>query len=117
MGDRVSTISDYHAHVYFTPESRDTAATVRRQLAERFEVVIGRWHDRPVGPHPEPMFQAAFPAAEFPRLVPWLMLHRADLVVLVHPNTGDPLADHRDHGLWLGDRLPLDLAALDRAVP
>jgi DOPA 4,5-dioxygenase len=117
MGAPAPAISDYHAHIYYRSSSRGTAAHVRRALAERFEVVIGRWHDRPVGPHPEPMFQAAFPVTEFPRLVPWLMLHRAGLIVLIHPNTGDPLADHRDHGMWLGDRLPLDLAALDRPVP
>ena len=38
--------------------------------------------------------------------------YRAGLTVLVHPLTGDDLADHRDHALWLGDSRPLDLEAL-----
>ena len=31
-------------------------------------------------------------------------------VFFIHPNTGDDLSDHRDHPLWLGDKLGLDLS-------
>ena len=58
------------------------------------------------------MYQVAFAPAEFARLVPWLMPDRGPLDVLVHPETGDDLADHRDHAAWLGERLPLRLEAL-----
>jgi hypothetical protein len=40
------------------------------------------------------------------------LLNRGPLDVLVHPETGDDLADHRDRAMWLGDRLPLRLEAL-----
>jgi aromatic ring-cleaving dioxygenase len=43
------------------------------------------------------------------------MLNRGPLDVLVHPETGDDLADHRDHAMWLGDRLPLRLETLGGA--
>jgi aromatic ring-cleaving dioxygenase len=39
--------------------------------------------------------------------VPWLMLNRAGLDVLVHPNTLAPRDDHLRHALWLGRVLPL----------
>ena len=58
------------------------------------------------------MYQVLFASAEFARVVPWLMLNRRGLQVLVHPDTGDDLADHTRHALWLGDRLPLRLEAL-----
>jgi DOPA 4,5-dioxygenase len=32
--------------------------------------------------------------------------------VLVHPESGDEVADHTAHALWLGNRLPLRLDAL-----
>ena len=73
---------------------------------------LGRWHDALVGPHTRSMYQVAFAPAEFARLMPWLMLNRGPPDVLVHPETGDDLADHRDHALWLGERLPLRLEAL-----
>lgn len=45
-------------------------------------------------------------------LVPWLMLHRGRLRVLVHPLTGDPYAEHTAQALWLGEPLSLDLVRL-----
>ena len=40
------------------------------------------------------------------------MLARDGLSVLVHPETGDDVADHSAHALWLGAPLPLDLDSL-----
>ena len=76
---------------------------------------MGNWHDEPVGLHPASMYQVAFPVAEFPRLVPWLMLNRGGLSVLVHPETECAYDDHAIHALWLGTPLPLRLEALRRA--
>jgi DOPA 4,5-dioxygenase len=110
----IDVIANYHAHVYYDAGTRPRAEALRRQLeALAPEATFGRWHDRPVGPHADASFQIAFPPALFARLVPWLALNRADLVVLVHPNTGNPLADHRDHALWMGAVRPLDLRALN----
>jgi DOPA 4,5-dioxygenase len=41
-----------------------------------------------------------------------LALNRGDLVVFIHPITGDDIADHRDFAVWLGAKLDLDLKAL-----
>lgn len=102
------TIEGWHAHVYFDPERRPRAAALRERLAAEFpEAVLGRWHEAPVGPHPMAMYQVAFPAGLFPRLLPFLALNRAGLVLLVHPETGRPRADHLEHAIWLGAVLPL----------
>ena len=107
-------IPSYHAHVYYDDASRTTAAWLREAIAERFEVRLGRWRDEPVGPHPEPMYQVAFDAAFFLDIVPWLMLNRRGQTVFVHPETGDDLADHRDHAVWMGRMLPLNLGVFKR---
>jgi aromatic ring-cleaving dioxygenase len=86
-----------------------TSTMVRRRAGR-----LGRWHDQPVGPHPVPMYQVAFAVDEFARLVPWLMLNRGELSVLVHPLTGDDYADHAQFALWLGTPLPLNLEVLRR---
>lgn len=109
---KLQEISSYHAHVYFEAATRETAERLRQQMAERFAVQMGRWHDRPVGPHAQPMYQVAFPTELFATLVPWLMLNRQGLPVLVHPNTGRPRQDHEVHALWLGRPLPLETAGL-----
>jgi DOPA 4,5-dioxygenase len=104
-------IADYHAHVYYCPETREEAASLRRELEARFAVRLGRWHEAPVGPHTRSMYQVAFAPAELARLLPWLMLNRGSLDILVHPETGDDLADHTAHAAWLGQKLPLQLEA------
>jgi DOPA 4,5-dioxygenase len=106
-------ISGYHAHLYYAPETRPTAERLRTAIGENFpRVRIGSWHDEPVGPHPVAMYQVAFAAEEFPRLVPWLMLNREGLDVLVHPLTDDSVADHTQFALWLGAPLPLRVEVL-----
>jgi DOPA 4,5-dioxygenase len=60
------------------------------------------------------MYQVAFAVEDFPRLVPWLMLNRGELVVLVHPNTDDEYDDHAHHAVWLGAKLPLRLEVLKK---
>jgi DOPA 4,5-dioxygenase len=110
----VSEIAGYHAHVYFDAGTREAAERVREGLAQRFTVELGRWREQPVGPHPKPMYQVAFAPDQFEKLVPWLMLNRAGLSILVHPRTGDDVADHDTLPLWLGDRLPIDVDFLRR---
>jgi aromatic ring-cleaving dioxygenase len=104
----MQSIRSYHAHLYFrTPEERATALRLRAWMGERFLVQLGRVHDVPVGPHSAPMYQVAFATDAFSSFVPWLMLNRSGLSVLVHPNTGRALDDHLVHALWLGTPLPV----------
>ena len=103
----------YHAHVYYLAETRGAAEAVRERLGALFPVQLGRWHDVPVCPHSRGMYQVLFDPVDFPRILPWLMLNRRGLDILVHPETGNELADHTAHALWLGERLPLRLEALE----
>jgi len=104
-------IRHYHAHIYYDPKSsRDRAARLRERVAATFpEATIGRWHDAPVGPHPQSMYQIAFPRTLLASFLPWLMLNRDGLTVLLHPGTGNDYADHTAHAVWLGGMLPLRL--------
>jgi DOPA 4,5-dioxygenase len=110
-----SVIRSWHAHVYFGASSREAAwalrETIQRELAELIE--MGRFHEKPVGPHPMWSCQLALPAAHFSSVLSWLALNHGALDVFVHPNTGDELRDHRDCALWLGSSHALELSALD----
>ena len=109
----MNPVRGYHAHVYLDAATRQQAVQLGHELDRRFPVSIGRIHDRPIGPHPKPMFQVLVAPADFERVISWLMQNRQGLDVLVHPDTGDDLADHRDSALWLGNVLSLDLSALE----
>ncbi len=111
------TINGYHAHVYFDPKTHARAREICEAAKDMFGVSMGRMHDKPVGPHPCGSCQLAATPEEFAKLLPWLALNRDGLVVFAHPITGESLAeqlaDHRDHGIWLGTGLPLDLSIFE----
>ena len=111
MTDALSDIEGYHAHIYFRNACQRRHATrLRQRIGQRFpKAVLGRVHDKAVGPHPAPMYQVAFDAEAFSRFVPWLMLEHEDLSVLVHPLVGDPLPEHSDYAAWIGTPLTLRL--------
>ena len=104
-------ITEYHAHIYYDPaKSRGRAEQLRERVAAQFpQARVGRWHDELVGPHPQSMYQVAFPSGMLAEFVPWLMLNRDGLTVLLHPETGDNLSDHSAHAAWFGAVLPLRL--------
>lgn len=106
------TIRGWHAHVYYDADSRPEAERLRAAIEERFDARVGRWHDRPVGPHPRGSYQIAFEPEHLGSLLPWLMLNRGALTVFVHPLTGDDIDDHDELALWLGPPELLNLEAL-----
>ena len=107
-------VRHYHAHIYYDPvSSRERAARLRERVAAAFpEATLGRWHDEPVGPHPQSMYQIAFPTGLLASFLPWLMLNRDGLNILLHPGTGDDYADHSSHAVWFGEVLALRLDVL-----
>lgn len=105
-------IVDYHIHVYFDPQSRDRAALLRQWVEERFTVRMGRWHDVPVGPHTVAMYQIQFMPEVFPALVPFVMLNRMGLTVLLHPESGRPRDDHTINATWMGAVLDVNTDVL-----
>ena len=71
----MSSITGYHAHVYFGPESREQARALCEAAANTFGLSVGRMHDGPVGPHPRPSCQLAFATEQLPEVIPWLIMN------------------------------------------
>jgi aromatic ring-cleaving dioxygenase len=105
-------ITDYHMHVYYDPDSRESAAQLREWVEARFPVRMGRWHDVPVGPHVAAMYQIQFTPELFPTLVPFVMMNRMGLTVLLHPQSGRPRDDHTINATWMGAVLPVKTEVL-----
>ena len=106
----IDTINNWHAHVYFDAQTVAQARALCEEAQQRFDVKMGRVHEKPVGPHPCWSCQLAFQPAQFGTLVPWLNLNRGAMTVLVHPQSGNDLVDHRDRAMWLGQSAELDLS-------
>ncbi|QLF93482.1 DOPA 4,5-dioxygenase family protein [Pseudomonas sp. ABC1] len=105
-------VRGYHAHVYFDADSLEQARSLCEEAARQFPLRMGRVHQQPVGPHPDWSCQLAFRAELFAQVIPWLMLNRQGLTILIHPITGNDLRDHRDYPMWMGAMRPLDLSVL-----
>lgn len=99
----------YHAHVYFDAESQGVARRVCDNIAQQFDLNIGRFHKRMVGPHPMWSCQISFSAEHFDEFIPWLDANREGLSILIHGLTGDHLKDHTDYAYWLGQNVELNL--------
>jgi DOPA 4,5-dioxygenase len=111
-GTTTPTIHGFHAHVYFDAGTVERARALCTAAAERFPLKMGRVHEKPVGPHPDWSCQLAFRPGVFGDLIPWLAMHRAGLVVFIHPISDNDLVDHRDRAIWMGAVRPLDLSVL-----
>ena len=103
----------YHAHIYYDPaKTRGVAERVCAGVGEKFRVDIDGFRDGPVGPHPIANVLVVFTPDQFEHVVPWLMLNRAGLDVLVHPLTLDAVEDHSSFAIWLGNPVELKLHTL-----
>lgn len=109
-----TTIHSWHAHVYFDAACRDAAWQLRQRAALELAglMELGRFHEKPVGPHPMWSYQLAISNPHFAQVIGWLAVHRGGLDVFVHPNTDDELTDHRDRAIWMGHVHTLDLRGL-----
>ncbi|MBV8488320.1 MAG: hypothetical protein JO161_08575, partial [Planctomycetaceae bacterium] len=88
----------YHAHIYYDPATtRADAERVCAALGETFRVEIDGFRDTPDGPHPIANVLVIFKPEQFAHVVPYLMLNRTGLDVLVHPLTTDAVEDHSSY--------------------
>jgi len=81
----MTAILGYHAHVYFDAATREQARELCELVGQRFRVVVGRMHDKPVGPHPRGSCQIAFGAELFVGVIPWLIENRSGLTIFGYP--------------------------------
>jgi DOPA 4,5-dioxygenase len=103
----------YHAHIYYDPaKTRGVAERVCAAAEQQFRVENDGFRDEPRGPHPISNVLLVFKPDQFEHVVPWLMLNRDGLDVLVHPLTTDAVEDHRGYAVWLGNPVPLKLHTL-----
>lgn len=113
------TRGGFDLHIYYF-QNNPTESRFAHELWQRIrhefpELRIYKFWDKPVGPHPYAMFEVnVFTPEQFGAFVPWLVINRGPLSVLLHPNCedGDELRDHTQRATWLGEKVPLDVGML-----
>ncbi len=111
----------YDVHVYYNgPDERQAAMALREKMQEKFQWM--RFYnpkDRPIGPHPVPMWEADFGAYEnrnkWNEVRDFIDEEHGDLSVLIHPHSLDgDYADHTKNAFWAGEILELRIAGWER---
>jgi aromatic ring-cleaving dioxygenase len=108
------TVYGYHAHVYYDAAIKPVAEHFHARLSAAYPVEMGQFSGERVGPHPVSQFQIIFTRKLFAEVVPWMMLNREGLDILVHPLTDDMVDDHTVYALWLGSPIKLKLETTQR---
>ena len=106
----IMAILDFHAHIYFDQAQLPLARHLADHACTIFNAKVGRFHERPVGPHPRGSCQLTLTAEQFGEFAVWAPVNRGDLTIFAHANTGDDLADHTRHVVWFGPSEPLELS-------
>ena len=100
----------YDVHVYYDgQEERQAAMDLREKMQEKFQWM--RFYtpkDRPIGPHPVPMWEADFGSYEnrnmWEDVCDFINQEHGDLSVLIHPHSLDgDFADHTKNAFWAGE--------------
>ena len=99
------TRAGFDVHIYYlqtNPEETKFATELHERIRREFpELRTYRLWDVPIGPHPVAMFEVnVFTPQQFGALLPWLVIHRGPLSVLIHPNTGRDVRDHTQSATW-----------------
>lgn len=102
-------IRDFHMHIYFDAGEVERARALAAAVSDRFDVGVGRFHTRPVGPHPRGSCQLTVQPEDFGPVASFLALNRDGLTIFGHAETGDDAADHTSHVIWFGPSEPLKL--------
>ncbi|KAI9456920.1 DOPA-like domain-containing protein [Boletus coccyginus] len=115
-----SSSAGFDFHVYWISSSSGQTEHARQLYArigrEFPELPLGRFWDRPVGPHPTTMFQVnTLTPHQTGAFFGWLVVNRGPCDVLVHPNTGNAYRDHAELATWIGKPWPLYLDMLRRS--
>lgn len=106
-------LREFDAHIYYDEKNQEEVSQLRMKLIESFktpEVFIGPMINRPIGPHPQAMFEVNFSVDQFSDVVLWLMQEHGNISILIHRLTGNDYIDHTREALWLGQTLPLDFS-------
>jgi aromatic ring-cleaving dioxygenase len=105
---------NYHAHIYWrTADERQTAMAIRTYLHDN-GCALGRIWDRPIGPHPLPMYQVMYDSSIKDCIEQYLTKNH-NLSILLHEDIGvDHVRDHTAGARWIGPQLDLDLDFLQR---
>lgn len=102
----------FHAHIYWENTDQRNAALSWRNELEKMGGILGSVHDRPVGPHPLPMYQVEYDERSQSVIEDLLKSRAGNMSILLHTDTGNHVEDHTAGVRWIGKSRELDIEFL-----
>ena len=103
----------YHAHIYWKNDCERGSAISLRPSFQSLGCGIGAVHDKPIGPHPLPMYQIMYDSSNQSEVE--ALLKSQPMSILLHEDVGiDHVRDHTEGARWINDPLELDLKFLEQ---
>ena len=72
---------------------------------------------KPAGPFWTAQYSWFVPVEKLTDAVAWVVRHKGDLDVLVHPNSGCEVEDHTSWAMWGGNKNPIDTSVFSCEYP
>jgi aromatic ring-cleaving dioxygenase len=90
---------------------RNEALALQKVLIEN-NVQTFPFVEKPIGPHPYPMFESHVTTQTLTAIESLLVVNRKSCPILIHEKTGDHVYDHTKGARFLGERLELNIEFL-----
>ena len=99
---------NYDIHVYWrNSDEREEALELQKVLIES-NVQTFPFVEKPIGPHPYPMFESHVTNQKLLVIESLLIANRKSCSILIHEKTGDHVYDHTKGARFLGEPLELN---------
>ena len=104
----------YHAHIYWENDTEKKEALSLRLTLHDNGCGLGRIKEKPIGPHPLPMYQVMYDANNKDFIENYLQQFSKKISILLHEDIGtDNKRDHTEGARWIGKKLKLNLEVFD----
>ena len=103
---------NYDIHIYWRNNNeRNEALALQKVLIEN-NVKTFPFVEKPIGPHPFPMFESQVTTQTLSAVESLLVVSRKSCSILIHEKTGDHIYDHTKGARFLGEPLELNIEFL-----
>jgi DOPA 4,5-dioxygenase len=103
---------NYDIHIYWrNDDERNEALALQKVLIEN-NVQTFPFVEKPIGPHPYPMFESHVTNQTLPVTESLLTVNRKTCSILIHEKTCDHVYDHTKGARFLGEPLELNIEFL-----
>jgi DOPA 4,5-dioxygenase len=103
---------NYDIHIYWrNTDERNEALVLQKVLIEN-KVQTFPFVEKPIGPHPYPMFESHVTNQTLPAIELLLAANRKSCSILIHEKTDDHVYDHTKGARFLGEPLELNIEFL-----